>query len=54
MVTRSKGGLMIGLGVGLCLGALFTRWSPATDGMFLLGGLTLIATGAGRKWKGPQ
>lgn len=51
LADRSRGGITIALGIALGCSALLTRWSPATDALFLIGGLTLVAWGTGRKRK---
>ncbi len=47
-LTGLKGHVLIPLGLGVGLGAAFTNWSSVTNGLFLLAGLTLLATGASR------
>ena len=44
-VRRRRGDLLIGLGVGIALGALFTRWSTATNFLFLLAGAIVVVQG---------
>ena len=43
--SGSRWNLLIALGVALVLGAVFTRWSDLTDGLFTLGGLLLVTLG---------
>jgi class 3 adenylate cyclase len=44
-VRRRRGDLLVGLGAGIALGALFTRWSTATDFLFVLGGAIVAVQG---------
>jgi class 3 adenylate cyclase len=44
-VRRRRGDTMLGLGIGLAFGALFTRWSVATDLLFLLAGAIVALQG---------
>jgi class 3 adenylate cyclase len=46
--SRRRGNFLIALGVGLSMGALFTGWSHATNGTFLLAGAILLALGVSR------
>jgi class 3 adenylate cyclase len=44
---RRRGFMLTGLGIGIAMGARFTRWSPATDLLFLLGGAIVALQGFG-------
>ena len=44
-VRRRRGDALVGLGAGLALGALFTRWSMATDFLFVLAGAVIAVQG---------
>ena len=49
-ITGLRGHLLIPLGLGVAAGALLTNWSSVTNGLFLLGGLVLLATGISRNY----
>jgi hypothetical protein len=44
-LRRRRGDVLVGLGCGIALGALFTHWSSATNFMFVLGGAILAVRG---------
>ena len=44
-IRRRRGDILIGLGAGIALGALFTHWSTATNFLFLLGGAIVAVQG---------
>ena len=44
-LRRRRGDLLIGLGAGLALGAVFTQWSTATNFMFVLAGAIVAVQG---------
>ncbi|MEX2205560.1 MAG: adenylate/guanylate cyclase domain-containing protein [Myxococcota bacterium] len=44
-VRRRRGDLLVGLGLGIALGALFTNWSTATDFLFVLAGAIVAVQG---------
>jgi class 3 adenylate cyclase len=44
-VRRRRGDLLLGLGLGIALGAVFTNWSTATDFLFVLGGAIVAVQG---------
>ena len=44
-MRRRRGAMLVGLGIGLTLGALFTRWSTVTNFLFLLGGAIVLVQG---------
>ncbi len=44
-VRRRRGDALVGLGAGLALGAVFTRWSTATDFLFVLAGAIVAVQG---------
>jgi class 3 adenylate cyclase len=45
--TGRAGDFLLVLGLGIASGALWTHWSRVTNGLFLLAGLIVAATGAG-------
>jgi class 3 adenylate cyclase len=45
IARRRRGSALIGLGIGIAMGARFTHWSPVTDLMFLLGGAIVLLQG---------
>jgi class 3 adenylate cyclase len=45
--TRRSGNLLIALGIGLASGAAWTNWSKLTNGLFLLAGVIVAASGLG-------
>jgi len=48
--TGRSGGTRLGLGVGIALGGFLTRWSAATNALFVLAGVIVAATGlSGRR-----
>jgi hypothetical protein len=46
---RRRGMMLIGLGIGIALGARFTRWSQLTDLLFGLGGAIVAIQGIGQR-----
>ena len=48
--TGKPGNQLIALGLGITAGALLTGWSPATNALFVFGGLATIATGVSRNF----
>ena len=52
-LSGRRGNRLIGLGLGILSGALFTGWSGITDGMFVLGGLAVIASGVSMNFAPP-
>ncbi len=44
-IRRRRGDLLIGLGAGIALGAIFTGWSTVTNFLFLLGGAIVAVQG---------
>ena len=44
-VRGRRGDLLVGLGLGIALGALFTNWSTATDFLFVLAGAIVAVQG---------
>jgi hypothetical protein len=44
-LRRRRGDMLIGLGAGLALGAIFTQWSTATNFLFLLAGAIVAVQG---------
>jgi class 3 adenylate cyclase len=44
---RRRGLMLIGLGIGIAMGARFTHWSAVTDLLFGLGGLVVAVQGIG-------
>ena len=49
-VSGRPGRQLIALGFGIASGALFTSWSPATNAVFVFGGLATIAIGVSRSF----
>ncbi len=49
-VSGRPGRQLIALGLGIASGALFTGWSPATNAVFVFGGLATIAIGVSRSF----
>ena len=49
-LTGKRGNRLIGLGIGIAVGAALTNWSAVTNGLFLLGGLAAAATGLGMNY----
>ena len=43
------GNLVLALGIGIASGALWTHWSRLTNALFVLAGLIVAASGAGRR-----
>jgi len=44
-VAGRRGGLLVGLGIGIATGAIWTDWSGITNSVFVLGGLIVAALG---------
>jgi hypothetical protein len=44
-LRRRRGDMLIGLGAGLALGAVFTQWSTATNFLFVLAGAVVAVQG---------
>ncbi|MBI1817271.1 MAG: hypothetical protein HYR72_20050 [Deltaproteobacteria bacterium] len=51
--TRRSGNLLIALGIGLASGAAWTNWSKLTNGLFLLAGVIVAASGLGGQRRKP-
>ena len=49
-LSGQPGNQQIALGLGIASGALFTAWSPATNALFVFGGLATAATGLSRNF----
>jgi class 3 adenylate cyclase len=50
--TGRAGNFLLALGLGIASGALWTNWSAVTNGLFVLGGMIVAATGAGGPRRG--
>jgi class 3 adenylate cyclase len=51
---RRRGGLLIGLGLGLAAGALFTRWGAVLSFLFVLAGAIVGVQGLAQWARGPR
>lgn len=47
-VRQRRGDVLVGLGIGIAFGALFTDWSVATNFLFVLGGAIVAVQGLAR------
>jgi hypothetical protein len=47
-VRQRRGDVLVGLGIGIAFGALFTHWSVATNFLFVLGGAIVAVQGLAR------
>ena len=53
-LTQRQGNRLVLLGAGIMTGALFTNWSPLTNGLFVLGGLLTAAWGVSMNFAPPR